>query len=396
MKGTPYRLMRSTPMQPRPNMQDARPDANSLLMRYERAKRRVYMAATLLTSGALFCAWMFRAPWDINRAISMPFFIVVLLGLALVIWRKWMTLGRAETLLLVAICAMPLPRQIWLYYMAGLADEQWLRLLGNAYWATSAVLVAVFIIGNRRRSLIAGAAVVLASVVIAAVGLSTGPTRGAMPAGTISYVAGSLIFLTVFLVLMSVATIMRDQWHAAINRAAVYSRWALTDKLTGLANRRAGTDILARQCAIAKRQGSPQSIIMGDLDGFKRINDKGGHALGDAVLATVAGILREAVRETDAVTRWGGEEFLVLAFNSDLEGACILAERCRRAIEAEPMCGERMTMTLGVAQYRDGDSTESLLARADANLYAGKKAGRNRVESEAIAPAQGGLSPEAR
>jgi diguanylate cyclase (GGDEF)-like protein len=314
--------------------------------------------------------------------------------LAVVIWREWIPLGRAETLLLVTICAMPLPRQIWLYYMAGLADEQWLRLLGNAYWATSAVLVAVFIIGNRRRSLIAGAAVVLASVLIAAVGISTGLARGTLPNDAISYIAGSLIFLTVFLVLMSVATIMRDQWHAAINRAAVYSRWALTDKLTGLANRRAGTEILARQCAVAKRQGSPQSIIMGDLDGFKRVNDKAGHALGDAVLTTVAGILQAAVRETDAVMRWGGEEFLIIVSNSDLEGARILAERCRRAIESEPLAGERMTMTFGVAQYQEGDTRESLLARADANLYAGKKAGRNRVESRADALVSGELNAE--
>ncbi len=382
-------------MQSQADMQDASSHTDSLLTRYERAKRRVYISGILLACAALFCAWVFRAPWDVNRAISMPVFILVLLGLALVIWREWMTLRHVETLLLVAVCAMTLPRQIWLFYMTGLADEQWLRLLGNTYWATSAVLVAVFIIGDRRRSLIAGVAVVLASMVIAAVGLGTGLARGNLPVGTISYVAGSLLFLTAFLVLMSAATIMRDQWHSAINRAALYSRWAMTDELTGLANRRAGTEILARQCAIAKRKGRPQSIIMGDLDGFKRVNDKAGHALGDAVLTTVAKILRANVRETDAVARWGGEEFLIIVSDLDLEGAHLLAERCRRAIETEPMTGDKLTMTFGVAQYRDGDSQESLLARADANLYAGKEAGRNRVKSLASAPESGKLNPEA-
>lgn len=382
-------------MQPYQEMHDARPDPGSPLIRYERAKRRVYMAGVLLVCAVLFCGWVFRAPWDIERTICAPFFILVLLALAVVLWRQRMPLAQVETLLLVTICAMPLFRQIWLYCLVGSAEQLWLRLLGNTYWATSAVLVAVFTIGNRRRGMIAGAAIVLASVAIAATGLGTGLARGDLPYSVIPYVVGSLLFLTLFLVLMRVATIMRDQWHSAINQAAVYSRWALTDKLTGLANRRAGTEILARECAAAKRRDRPQSVIMGDLDGFKRVNDKAGHAVGDAVLASVAELLRATVRESDAVARWGGEEFLIIASDTSLGDARILAERCRRAIEAEPIAGVKMSMTFGVAQYRHGDSPASLLARADANLYAGKKAGRNRVEAWAPPLMSGEPYPEA-
>lgn len=376
-------------------MRDKTPDPGSPLMRHERAKRRVYVAGALLACVVLFCAWVFRAPWDMDRAIGAPFFILVLLGLAVVIWRERMPLARAETLLLVAICAMPLSRQIWLYCLSASGEQQWLRLLGNTYWATSAVLVAVFTIGDRRRGLIAGATVVLASMVIAAIGFATGLADGSVPGSALSYVVGSLLFLMLFLVLMSVATIRRDQWHSAMSRAAVYSRWALTDKLTGLANRRAGTEILTRECAAASRRDRPQSVIMGDLDGFKRVNDKAGHAVGDAVLVRVAGILQATVRESDTVARWGGEEFLIIVSDSDLEGARILAERCRRAIEAEPIAGVRMTMTFGVAQYKHGDSQEALLARADANLYAGKKASRNRVEALANPLVRGEPSSEA-
>lgn len=372
------------------DIQDARLDPGTPLIHYERAKRRVYIAGALLACAALLCAWVFRAPWDVDRAISAPFFILALLGIAVVIWRERMPLAHAEMLLLVTVCAMPLSRQIWLYCLTGPAKEQWLRLLDNTYWATSAVLVAVFTIGNRRRSLIAGAAIVLVSVVIAALGLGVGLARGNLQDSVVSYVVGSLLMLTLFLVLMSVATIMRDQWHSAINRAAVYSQWALTDKLTGLANRRAGTEILTRECAAAKRRSSPQSIIMGDLDGFKRVNDEAGHAVGDAVLTRVGEILRAAVRESDTVVRWGGEEFLIIVSDADLEGARMLAERCRCAIEAEPIAGVRMTMTFGVAEYTPGDSQESLLARADANLYAGKKASRNRVEARANPIVRGG------
>lgn len=366
-------------------MEDVSSDPGSPLVQHERAKRRVYLVGVLLACAVLICAWVFRAPWDAERAISTPLFILMLLGIAVVIWRERMPLARVEILVLVTICAMPLSRQIWLYSVVGSPQSQWLRLLGNTYWATSAVLVAVFTIGDRRRGLISGAAVVLLSVVIAAFGLGIGLVRGDFPDSVILYVSGSLLFLALFLVLMSVATIMRDQWHTAINRAAVYSRWALTDKLTGLANRRAGTEVLTRECAAAKRRNRPQSVIMGDLDGFKRVNDQAGHAAGDAVLARVAKILQATVRESDTVARWGGEEFLIIVSDSDLEGARRLAERCRCAIEAEPesIAGVRITMTFGVAQYRPGDSQESLLARADANLYAGKKANRNRVEARA-------------
>jgi len=364
------------------------------LARYERARRRAYIAVTLLVSAVLFCAWLFRAPSDIHRAASTPFFILVLVSLAVILWRERMPLIRVETLLLVTVCAMPLSRQIWLYCLAGPAGEQWLRLLGNTYWATSGVLVMVFTIGDRRRGLTAGAGIVLMSVVIAVIGVGTGLARGDMPASAVTYVVGSLLFLTLFLALMSVATIRRDQWHTAISRAAVYSRWALTDKLTGLANRRAGMDILARECAAAKRRDCSLSVIMGDLDGFKRVNDTAGHAVGDAVLAGAAGILQATVRGSDAVTRWGGEEFLIIVTDSDLEGARRLAERCRRAIEAEPIAGVRMTMTFGLAQYERGDSQDSLLARADANLYAGKQASRNRVEALADPPVSTRSRPE--
>jgi len=353
------------------------------LQRYERARRRVYIAVALLVSAALVCAWLVRAPWDIHRTISTPIFIVLLLGIAGAIWRGRMPLARVETLLLVTVCAMPLSRQIWLYFLADPSGQQWLRLLGNTYWATSGVLVLGFTIGDRRHGLVAGASVVLMSAAIAAIGLGTEFGWGDMPANAIPYAVGSLLFLVLFLAAMGVVTIMRDQWHSAISRAAVYSRWALTDKLTGLANRRAGTDVLTREFAAAKRHERPLSVIMGDLDGFKQVNDTAGHAVGDAVLTSVAGILLATVREADAVTRWGGEEFLIIATDSDLEGARILAERCRRAIEAGPIAGVRMTMTFGVAQYVRGDSQESLLARADTNLYAGKDADRNRVEAGA-------------
>jgi len=344
-----------------------------------RAKRRIYIACLLLMSIVLFCAWIFRPAWDIYRWITAPVFLLVLMGLVVVLWRESMTLVRVETLMLATVAAMPLSRQIWLYYQGG-TGEQWFRMLGNNYWATSAVLVMAFTLGGRRRGLVTGVAIVLLSVMIAVIGVSTQLPGGDLPANSIMYIVGSLLFLTMFLALMSVATITKDQWHTALSRAAVYSRWALTDKLTGLANRHAGADILARHCEAAKSQDRSLSVIMGDLDNFKQVNDMEGHAVGDAVLTGVAKIMRASVRDSDAVIRWGGEEFLIVVDDSNLEEARMLAERCRNAIEAEPVAGIRMTMTFGVAQYEPGDTQDSLLARADENLYTGKGISGNRVE----------------
>ena len=352
-------------------------------VRNEQAKRRVYITGLLLVSAVLLCAWLFRTPSDIYREVTAPVFILMLPALAIIIWRDWMPLVRMETLMLVTVSAMPLSRQLWLYHFAGAAGEEWLRLLGNTYWATSAVLVLIFTIGDRQRGLRTGTAVVLISVLIAIIGTATGLARNDLPAGVITYIVGSLLFLTLFLVLMSVATIMRDQWHTAISRAAVYSRWALTDKLTGLANRRAGMDLLARECATTSRHNRPLSIIMGDLDNFKQVNDTAGHAAGDAVLRGVADIFLSTIRQSDVVVRWGGEEFLIITVDTNLEEARTLAERCRGAIETDSITGVRMTMTFGIAQYRNGDTEESLLARADANLYTGKKSGANQVVAEA-------------
>ena len=347
--------------------------------RLGRVRRRVYIVAMLLVVGVLACAWLVRTPEDTYRAISAPFFMFVLVGLVVVLWRARVPLARVELLMLVLVSAMPLSRQVWLFHVAGAAGEQWLRLLGNNYWATSGVLVLTFAIADRRRGLVTGTAVVVLSVLIAAIGVGTGLARGELPVDVIPYVLGSLMFLALFLAMMSAATIMRDQWHSALNQTAVYSRWAMTDELTGLANRRAASDLLTRECAAASRSNGALSVILGDLDRFKRVNDTAGHALGDAVLKAVALKLRITMRDSDVVTRWGGEEFLIVATRTDLEGARQLAERCRRAVEAEPLAGTRMTMTFGVAQHTHGDTPDALVSRADANLYAGKAAGRNRV-----------------
>jgi diguanylate cyclase (GGDEF)-like protein len=167
------------------------------------------------------------------------------------------------------------------------------------------------------------------------------------------------------------------------NLALAESR-ALTDALTGLPNSRAVHDTLKRMTAQASRTFSPLSVIMVDLDHFKKINDTLGHEKGDEALASAGDTLGSTARASDFVGRYGGEEFLALLPNTDKEGALELAEKLRAAIALLRVPGtERaMSVSCGVATCPDDASDPvKLLRLADRALYAAKAAGRNRVAS---------------
>lgn len=157
---------------------------------------------------------------------------------------------------------------------------------------------------------------------------------------------------------------------------------SITDTLTGLFNRRRLDEAYAHELDRAQRYAKPVSLIIGDVDHFKSINDTHGHQTGDEVLKTIADLLRNGVRAVDIVGRWGGEEFLVICPDTDLDGAVALAEKLRLSIETEPFAAiGSATSSFGIAQYRAGESFKDTVARADTALYKAKINGRNRVES---------------
>ncbi len=156
------------------------------------------------------------------------------------------------------------------------------------------------------------------------------------------------------------------------------------DSLTGLLNRRAFEYLLDRECQRLQRFGEQFSLLILDIDHFKRINDRLGHAAGDAVLTAIAQTLQNHAREVDRVARFGGEEFCVLLPRTTDEGAIQAAERLRAAIHATTIAwhDEMITVTIstGLATALEpGESLEDLLRRADLALYQAKSEGRNRV-----------------
>lgn len=156
---------------------------------------------------------------------------------------------------------------------------------------------------------------------------------------------------------------------------------ATTDSLTGIANRREFSAILAREVARAQRYDVPLSLAMYDLDFFKRVNDSFGHDVGDYVLRAVTDLVKENIRATDVVARWGGEEFMVLMPQSNMQGARNAAEKLRLTIASHRFdkAGE-VTASFGIAAFEPQDDLNSLLKRVDDALYLAKQRGRNRVE----------------
>jgi diguanylate cyclase (GGDEF)-like protein len=157
-------------------------------------------------------------------------------------------------------------------------------------------------------------------------------------------------------------------------------RYATTDLLTGILNRRAASNLLASEYERAVRYQTPFAVILLDIDYFKRVNDTFGHPIGDLVLKEFAEVLAAAIRKTDHVARWGGEEFLIILPQTSLDGAKIIAERIRAMIEAHVYTkSQKLTSSFGVAVYSPGKTMADLLSAVDEALYQAKRQGRNTV-----------------
>ena len=164
---------------------------------------------------------------------------------------------------------------------------------------------------------------------------------------------------------------------------------SLTDPLTGLSNRKYFDQSLDRLITGATEHSEPLSLVMTDIDHFKVFNDSWGHLTGDQVLRLVAMSVKQNVKGQDIAARYGGEEFAVILPNTVLRSALTVADHIRRAVMSKELMKRstgqnlgRVTISLGVAQLHRGDSAQSLIARADACLYAAKRNGRNRVICE--------------
>ncbi|HNM95086.1 MAG TPA: GGDEF domain-containing protein, partial [Mycobacterium sp.] len=168
----------------------------------------------------------------------------------------------------------------------------------------------------------------------------------------------------------------RRQFEAELRRLAV------TDEVTGLWNRRHGEELLAAELADARAAGRPMALLMLDIDHFKSINDRHGHQGGDDALVEVSRRLRDSLPGTDMVSRWGGDEFVVLLRDCRIDEGLTVADKIRgRIADTAFESFGLMTVSVGAAELQPGDDLDAWLARADEALYKAKRSGRNAVRA---------------
>ena len=172
---------------------------------------------------------------------------------------------------------------------------------------------------------------------------------------------------------------IESAYHEAIHNMAIQ------DGMTGIHNKRYFIEFLEREIAVCQRHGHPLTLVMFDVDHFKKVNDSHGHLAGDAVLKDLAQRIRPRIRREDLFARYGGEEFACVLPSTALAGGIVFAEHLRTIIEERPCAFDNQnisfTISLGVStlQRETGVDGSSLIKRADDNLYAAKRGGRNRV-----------------
>lgn len=221
---------------------------------------------------------------------------------------------------------------------------------------------------------------ILSSLIIFLPNLNEGSADG-IPLTTL------FVFLLWAATLVLIAVIvgsLSDGWRNAMEKLTeAHKKDVLTDALTEVANRRAYEFELSRRIADWNRNETSVSLILLDIDYFKKFNDRYGHQAGDAVLHAVADVLKQTSRESDLVARYGGEEFALVLSDTSVQATKEVAERVRNLIESArfPFNGLilRLTISVGIAQIRPGEDATAFVQRADAALYSSKEAGRNCV-----------------
>ncbi|MEM8945425.1 MAG: diguanylate cyclase [Planctomycetota bacterium] len=221
---------------------------------------------------------------------------------------------------------------------------------------------------------------ILSSLIIFVPNLNANSGQG-IPFAT---VAVFLLWGATLVLIAIIVGSLSDGWRSAMAKLTeAHRKDVLTDSLTGVSNRRAYEFELSRRIAEWKRNETSVSLILVDIDYFKKFNDRYGHQAGDAVLKAVAEVLNNTVRDTDLIARYGGEEFAVVASGTGVDETKEIAERIRSLIESArfPFNGLilRLTVSVGFAQIREGEDATAFVQRADAALYSSKEAGRNCV-----------------
>lgn len=254
------------------------------------------------------------------------------------------------------------------------------RISTGPLWCYIYPVSSFYLIGHRKASITCVLLTCIYAVILFVPGLPF-----------VSTYAYPSLFKIRFLITLSAVTCIAylleySRYHTQlelVNLSHELDRMSRTDELTGLSNRRDMYEWLKQESYRYERNKNPFSITICDVDHFKNINDCFGHDCGDFVLKTIGGILKDSVRKQDKIARWGGEEFLILHPETNLENAFVVAERMRKTIEQFLIRYQEnemhLTVSFGVATTSEDSTVEAVIKAADENLYQSKRSGRNRV-----------------
>ncbi len=349
------------------------------------------VAIDIAVYGLMLTQWKFLLPLPFVLLKKLEFFTLYLFpALALqMLWtltdQRFNRITRAYQayFVVVALLVLLVPGQVVHFYTLSLWQASVLPIFIVVPW----VLVKRWRAGNREARIILPAVALFLTTCFNDLMIDVvnhdGPRL--MPLGFIAMLIGMSISLigrfTRMFTRLELEVEQRTTELRDANRRLVEA--AREDPLTGVLNRRGFTEEAEAEITRMQRTGEGFSVVLADVDYFKRFNDEYGHVCGDHVLKRVAAILHQNTRDIDQIGRWGGEEFILLLPGTDAEGAAVLAEKLREAIAVNvfEFQGKQMnlTLTFGVSAFRAGDTLDSCIARADTALYHGKKNGRNRV-----------------
>jgi len=345
-------------------------------------KRRAYIAAALFGVPGL-TLWITQGQENgFIRAVS-PLLIVCLVAWAWALWRRRLTIRAFERQFFAAVAVFVLGDvgyTLWASKSLAIAHEE---LMASGYRFVTILLVLAFLFLDTREGLWVSAGLI-GIVVAMGLGRLIPDVAAGRSLPELVLFLGSTSYFGVITAMLYALAFTKQQLTSAERVASL----AFVDDLTRVANRRKLYDDLRTEINRSKRHNRPLALIQFDLDRFKNLNDTFGHEMGDRVLVEAAKRAQAELRASDRMGRWGGEEFLVLAPETDLDQAAALAERLRLAF-ASTRFGDAgvVTASFGVAACGEGEVPESLVKQTDEALYRAKARGRNRVEC-AILPSR--------
>jgi diguanylate cyclase (GGDEF)-like protein len=344
-------------------------------------KRRIFLVATPVGILIMLFVWVTGLrQGDISwlNTFILPLLASFFLTLVLLLWSDVITLRTFELIVYASVMA---------YALCDFASVIITTILTNGTFNTSLILwlpfvyILGFLILSTNRALWLSALFFLSTLLLGATAylyfLANGLAIQNIDLLVEVYSASAFYIAVLYLVAR-----IKEHYASELVVADDMSKLAMTDSVTQLNNRRLLNHYLKEEVNRAERHNQPLSILLFDLDLFKKINDTHGHNAGDDVLHEVAQLLRQIVRTSDPFGRWGGDEFLCLATNTTGEKAVELAERLRDAVQQHNFgVAGKVTASFGVTSYQKGDKPETLIRRADLGLYKAKAGGRNRVEA---------------